>query len=590
MNRNSIKPNPSQQSGAVLLIAIMLLLLASLLSVFALRVGVFEQRTSGNELRARLVRQVADGGLSEAMELLKARPNLRSTKNNWELCPANDVTFPCGAVSDANGRGMYRFVGGSSGANVFNSDASTDVFDIRMLPLTNRFSTVNNPTAGGSGGFNISYGVGAVICWVEKADAAGLECASDPASASSTYLVTLVSVADVPGESSRVTVTKTVGGYSLFNNPSGKPPIVASGSVDVTGTLQIVGNPNGGGPGVPVSIWTRKDVAKTGTTNTCYADEFFRYNKGSVTPTLIPTSASSCPADNPDCQVLICDACQCDAKGAPSSLSFDSSGNLQQEGIDILDVEAGTDSETGYKVGGHVGANFNVRSDAKSFAKGICEFPPDLFAFVFNTSAWEDVDGDCFAEKKKTTEFTNPNTGVVVTIGADEAYLYTNSTSIINATTAGQPLAKPSQLLATGYPSSAMSGLIWCQSTCDIGSNQQLGSPLAPVVLVIDGSARIQGRVFGLVFVRTLAPGNATLTPATGYTLSSANIAAGGAATLDMNAGSAIYGSLVVQGKVDKANGTAAIIYDAKVLGLLDAAGGERTSSVPGSWTDRYRY
>jgi hypothetical protein len=135
-----------------------------------------------------------------------------------------------------------------------------------------------------------------------------------------------------------------------------------------------------------------------------------------------------------------------------------------------------------------------------------------------------------------------------------------------------------------------LSGLIWCQSNCDVGSNTQLGTPANPVVLVIDGSARIQGRVFGLVYMRSKA-GTATLTPSTGYVMTSTEVSNGGNAVLDMNAGATVYGAVVVQGQVDKANGTAAIIFDASVL---DAIGNNPTNNryatLPGAWNDISSY
>ena len=56
-----------------------------------------------------------------------------------------------------------------------------------------------------------------------------------------------------------------------------------------------------------------------------------------------------------------------------------------------------------------------------------------------------------------------------------------------------------------------------------------------------------------------------------------------------MNAGSAIYGALVVQGQM-KANGTAAVIYDGNVLrGVIEEAG-LVYSTLPGAWTDQRSY
>jgi hypothetical protein len=116
-----------------------------------------------------------------------------------------------------------------------------------------------------------------------------------------------------------------------------------------------------------------------------------------------------------------------------------------------------------------------------------------------------------------------------------------------------------------------------------------VGSVDHPVVLVIDGSARIQGKIYGLVFIRSTAGG--TLTPAAGYTMTSAEVGAGGNAVLDMNAGATVYGAMVVQGKVDKANGTAAIIHDDNVLNAIGKnPNNNRYATLPGAWNDTYSY
>lgn len=579
-----MRPLPIQsiqmQSGSTLLVAIVLLLLGGVMTVLALNVGVFEQRSSANDVRAKAVHEIAEAGLAQASEyLLRQNPDLLGFGGNWVACNAETV-FPCGAVPtdvvDADGdpatsgtvsrrSTMYRLGSGgiSSGAAY---TALGSALASRMLPMGNAIATVG-------AGFDVAYGVAPVICFVANRKAnepanSPIRCATNAAEASDRRIVTFVSVATIPGESARATVVQTVGRYPLLGNPAGKPPIIASGSVDVTGTLQIVTNPNAGGDGVPVSVWTRKNVDKTGTPNTCYAGDFFRYGaKNNSPPTLLGTN-----------QTIVCDTCQCDAQ---YSLSYDNSGAVQDEGIDILDVE-GTSADRG------TGTNYNVRSDATSYP--ICEFPPDLFAHMFGVQAWDDVDHDCFGEVKLMKNYTNPNTGAVVAMGADEAFLYENASKIINPTAAGTPLMSPAQIYAGDYPSSALSGLLWCQSNCTIGSNEVLGSPDNPVVLVVDGNLTVQGKIFGIVFLRSTANG-ATNTPATGFTMNSAAIASGGSSTLRMNAGAAVYGTVVVQGVVEKANGTAAVIYSDTVLNAIGQnPDNSRFGTLPGAWNDRPTY
>jgi len=568
---NTCRPNLPRQSGAALVVAVVLLLLAGLLTLLALNIGVFEQRSTANDLRAKTVREVAEAGLAQGFEyLMRQHPSLLET-GSWTKCQSNETTFPCGAVDEFEPDGsthrrdtMYKWTG--TGATI--STASFDALKAYMLPLANTISTV-----GDAGGFPVDYGVAPLLCYVAPRPTGTdptdpVRCTTREA-ASNQRVVTFVSVGSVRGESARTTLVQTVGRYNLFAGVTGVPPIIAAGSVDVTGGLQIVTNPNGGGTGVPVSVWTRKDVSKTGTPNTCYIDEFFRFGAKNNDPPTIYDGTT------------VCDTCQCEGD---KSLSYDKSGNVQDEGIDILDVDGNT-------VGAYdpaKGINYDVNTTYPN-----CEFPPDLFAHVFGTAAWEDADHDCVGEVKIMTTYRNPNTGADVPMGADEAYLYKNAALVIHPTaaTTNANLLRSDQVYTGAYPSASLGGLIWCQSNCDIGSNEQLGTPSNPVVLVIDGSGttNIQGKVFGLVFLRTLA-GGATLTPVAGYTMTSAEIASGGTASLRMNAGAVVYGSVVLQGKVDKANGTAAVVYNRDVLGNIEGPANDRFSTLPGAWNDKWSY
>ncbi|NUS38963.1 MAG: hypothetical protein HOQ02_08070 [Lysobacter sp.] len=562
-----------RQSGTVLVVVVVLLLLASVLSLFALNTGIFEQRTSGNDLRAKMVSEVAEAGLAQGMEFLHQNPKYVLDTSKWTLCKSTDTTFPCGSVPPARRGSMYYW---SSTGSDFDGSGTISGWEGRMLPL----ATANLVTSVGNGA-PVNYGVGAVLCRVAgKTAATDPTTCTDSASASSTSVITFVSVAALPGESARTTVTQAIGSFNLLNGLTSAPPILASGSVDVTGGLQVVTNPNSGGAGVPVSVWSRKALTKTGTPNTCYYNEFLHNSAGGSNGTVYLDPASP--------NYPLCDNCTCN--GA-DSLSYTNSGNKVSNGIDILQNSGLNSDYTKPLAAGY--ANYDVKPQ---------EFPCDLFAQVFRVSAWKDLDGDNFCETKITASFKNPSTGVATVMGADEAYLFQNAKTII-ATAAVQAagLVTASQsalpsgtdakgLAATGYPNSGFNGIVWCQTNCDIGSGQQLGSPSNPVLLVVDGSAKIQGKVFGLVFLRTLA-GTATLTPSTGYTMTATEITNGGNAALTMNSGAVVYGAVVLQGQVTKANGTSSVVYNSDVIQTLLGEGSlNKFVGMPGGWTDRTSY
>jgi hypothetical protein len=562
------------QSGTVLIVVIMLLLLASVLTFFTLNVGVFEQQTSGNDLKSKMVSEVADAGLSQGAEYIHQNYSFLTDASKWRHCLATETAFPCGSVPASRRATMYVWKGGGFD---FNGNGAVQGWETHMLPIVT--SPAGAFTAAGNG-FAIEHGVGAVLCRVQYKPntTAPTVCANaGTASASPTSIVTLVSVAYIPGEGARSTVTQSFGTYNLLNNIVNSPPILASGSVDVTGGLQVVTNPNAGGTGVPVSVWTRKAVNKTGTSNTCYYNEFLHSSSGGTNGTVYnDTSGTGGTNASPD--FPLCDNCGCN--GA-DSLSFDNSGNSAQNGIDILQNSGLNSNYSAALQPGY--ANYDVKPT---------EFPCDLFQQVFGVQAWADLDGDSFCEKKLMTIYKDPG-GTSHTIGVDEDFLFTNAI-IVNPTVANTWYTTAQQDTINNYPSSAYSGLIWCQQNCGIGSNQQLGTAAGPVVLVIDDATSngvaVNGKVFGLIFVRTLA-GGATVTPSAGYTMSTSEIATGGNGNMAMHAGAIVYGAIVVQGTMQKANGTASVVYNGDVLGnILKNPANNKFGGLQGSWSDRTSY
>lgn len=59
-------------------------------------------------------------------------------------------------------------------------------------------------------------------------------------------------------------------------------PIAIRGAMNVSGSFEVVANPNGGGDGVPLSIWTSDDVDINGNGTTCGQQEFDQGNCASL--------------------------------------------------------------------------------------------------------------------------------------------------------------------------------------------------------------------------------------------------------------------------------------------------------------------
>ncbi|KGQ18626.1 hypothetical protein LF41_656 [Lysobacter dokdonensis DS-58] len=515
-------------NGNALVAALLVLLLASVATLLTLHVGVFEQRATGNLVRSRVAAELAEAAVAHGAAWIAGDPMRLAHGAQWQRCAdlVEADAFPCGAVADGTQRaGMYFWteVGGDR-----DGDGGVDVFDARMLPLTDgRITQV--------GAFDrVAHGAGVVLCRTARETPA--RCTTDPAEEGGDVAYTVVGLGRLVDEGARATVTQRFARTAAFAPNPRMPPVIASGSVDLRTPLNVVANPNAGGHGVPISAWSRRDVLKSAA-NTCHPGEFFdgaaaAFQSGSLT----------------------CDDCRCPLAGGLVDTH-------DPEGVDILDVDGSDGSNA-------LGVNLDLEPGG---------FPCDLFAQVFGVVARIDADADAFCESRAPqVAYVAPATMGRMQLTADDAFLYRHAKRIIPRDAAAAALMRRNQALVESYPSPALAGLVWCQRACDIGSGDGLGTPAAPVLLVADGPLHVHGRVFGLVFVRD--DGDA-LDPATG-----------GNARLRLHGSAAIYGAVVVQGSVDQASGARAIVSAPDVIANLADTIPAVHAPVPGAWSDHVSY
>lgn len=526
------------QQGSALLIAVVLLLLASLMALLAMNVGVFEQRSSGNDLRAKLVHQVAEAGLAGGFEyLFRANPALIDNAANWELCGASDTSFPCGAVDAATRGSMYRLKANVGGYSDTGSSPLASALTQYMLP--------NSVVLPATGSFDVAYGVAPVLCRVPlPVSSTAISCATDMNNLSDRRVVTFVSVAQVRGDAGRTTLSQTVARSSLLAQAGGLPSIVASGTVVPPGNGDVVAMPDAAGPGLDVSVWSRLDVEPaSGSFASCTRQDFLASGQVSLTD-------AGWISDR-DCPKCTCGM----AKKAAIS-----------EDWDILDKDSNA-----------AGINKDVKPE---------EFPCDLFEYAFNVAGWQDSDGDHFCEKRldRVTSFVMPGRGgkTCEQLGIpcpypDEAFLYQYAGKIKPAD-GNEIYVRPEQLF-TGTLGASDKGLIWCQQDC-LPNNGVVGSVTAPVAVVADPGTNtpFHATLYGLMFYR--ANGDADLDPTTG-----------GNAAMKFNAQSAVYGALVIQGRVTTGSGGGLIFGDRDILrNLANLQPMSRFDTLRGGWTDRYSY
>ncbi len=521
-------PFPQSQRGmATLLIAMLLLGILTVVTFLALQVGIFEQRTVGAENRQRMVEQVADAGLSQAAEFIKAqtRPLTRdwmsadAATRRWALCDRGDTTWPCGAETSPNRRErLFRYQFGTDNAGTPNLDE--------------RLVFVSQTAAGGVtgiGGFTSNYAVGGLLCMVDNTDPINPACATvvDPARGwTGPVAVTLVSRSTIPGESAAGTAKVTVGSFRAINGPP-NVPIIASAGIGGLGSGEIVASPNAGGFGVPLSIWANTDVDITtgGTMQSCHLGEFLTNF----------TASGPRPYDG----ITVCDTCRCNGleidRGLLSGkVTGGGLGSAQYEGIDVLDVDNSTAASPNGSLPDTTYFPFHPLDNPAN------SLDDSLFEYIFgqensseDSSALVDADGNGKDDGRDFME----RSAIILNGG---------SCANLNATSTGLYYVPPGV-------------------SCRLGG--QIGTPSEPIALVVEGSLDIQAStvIYGMVFVKR---------------------GIGTTPIVDVRGGMQLYGALVTEGALE-IRGSPQFIYDERVLtNMAFAPGFQRFGVLPGSWSD----
>lgn len=537
--------SPTQVRGTTLIISIVLLLLLAMIGLFAATVGLREQQSSGAELRERIVRQAAEAGLSHAIEYMRgssfvpAQAGGEINVARWTPCAASDQSFPCGTVSpgvasDPVRRGrMYRFAAGDD----LNGDGTVDNRERFMVPL---------PTdASGSrqlmtrvGNFPVEYGVSAVLCTF----AADGSCTQTADERTGLGTVTLASWAQIPGENTRVTITESYGSFKILNVPPSAPPLVAGGLMQGVGNATVVANPNSGGPGVPVSLWSRGPLdPNNGSWQTCQLDEYMR--QGSATYT-------------GDTRVLTCVDCACVSADRISGAH--GQGAQPTIGIDTQTPRFGANDRDAYWSDDILPSTY---------------FPCDMFEFVFGVRARQDTNRNGtslpYAPYPICEDGVDSNGDGNLDAARD--FLANNATRVTSC----------------DVITASSVGLFWVANADgspagDCRIDHQMGSADNPVVIVSGGNLKMGngGLLFGVAFgfnVRNLDLNEGDLANF------SPNMEPGGGK-------GTVYGALILEGGV-KANANIDIVSSPKVIeNFNDNPRNFRYGVVPGSWSDRVGY
>jgi Tfp pilus assembly protein PilX len=537
------------QSGSALIISIVLLLLLSLVTFFAVRVSLSELGGATSDMRAKTAHRVAEAGLDQAIEYVRMNQATllplpgASPSGSWTRCGATDRNFPCGAIEPGKSNSTTRsnYFAFTGGADIVGNAASANV-DVKSLPMGQTVTSVNN--------FPVTYNAGALLCLLDASTIGpgkSATCTID-ATKSNTLAVTLVSTGQINGESARATVAETLGQYRIIRTPPGLPPVVSSSVISGLGTSTIVSNPDGGGPGVPLAVWTRSTIDPSGSFQTCQTHEYFQ--TGGSDSVINSDGVHSC-MDSHDTT-----ACSCPGSDQVSNHAIG-------EGKDMLDRQRTCQPTASPPITTDCDSGPNAPTD--TVLSPTYNFPCDIFEYVFGVQARENlVDGDDYHDvpplcetkvdadgngQKDVDEFlTNPanftpaDNSTIETLAADGGFFY----------------------LAGGLNL----------------NNATLGRPDAPVVLVVDSTYSPNNlNVYGLVFVRDPADVYAT----SGGGAGAAQWASGGGQNW-------VEGAVVIEGP-GTINGNVDIVSSPELLKkIVNSPKNVKFARVPGTWTDIVTY
>jgi hypothetical protein len=453
------------QSGVVTTFTgVLVLVLLTLMMFFAIRVGVFEQRVSSNEMRQKLAFHAAESGIHHAKEYLRKNVALIASETNDLLPDGTDGWLsadgmrwrPCSEAPDSDLIDVDLAVPHKGSHPCY---AETGVYDDDSLRRDTMFYYTNDPEAASETESTLYFPVDtaglalpgttedvevfALLCVLEVDEAAPPTEApvkgcvtdlTDPDPDDSIvrdgtyFMVTFMArgQADCNGGTcnAEALISEQVsnfGAASGGNSPA--VPLTTKSSFPPSGTAEVVPNPNSGGVGVPISVWMNGNT--------------------------------SCSVD--------------DTVIDPSSGSWSTCEMHEWYGVDVLPEDytcSGTctctqDESISYTHGVADTLGIDLVQDE--------EFPCDLFQFYFAVpranyeivKAWSQIIDNC--------DSLGPNSF----------------------------------------------GIYWVTgSECRINANTQVGSPGAPILLISAASVtRLNGgsNIYGTLFISDVEDANATL-------------------------------------------------------------------------------
>lgn len=266
--------HPGYQSGVVTIFTgVMILVLLTLMMFFAMRVGVFEQKVSSNEMRQKLAFHTAESGINHAKEFLRNNSVLVAS-STVDLLPNGEDGWLSG-TSEGRWESCATWAAAES-KNLLTDKGSHPCFgeSVPAQRANSYYYSFNNSTALPINTTDILVGdtevvtVEALLCVLDMvldADVPVQGCSMDPSTAvgiadGTYFMATLLARGEADCNNgvcnAEAMISEQVSNFGAANGGNTPAvPITTRNSFPPSGTAEVVPNPNAGGVGVPLSVW-----------------------------------------------------------------------------------------------------------------------------------------------------------------------------------------------------------------------------------------------------------------------------------------------------------------------------------------------
>lgn len=261
--RKSLAGQRHRQKGILtVFMGVIVLVMLSIMMIFAVRVGVAEQKISADEVRQKLALHAAETGIQHAKEYFIANAALVASDmidklpdgtDGW-LSPGSERWLPCSDVDLSAGHGSHPCYAEP------NLDRRANSYFWSFNDSTELALGTNDIMPGTSEEVTIQ----ALLCKLVVSPFLTPPvqgCSTDPTLADEYhYMVTMLARgrADCSGGACRAEakVAEPMASYGALSGGNGAGvPLTTRSSWPPSGNAEIIPNPNGGGIGVPVSVW-----------------------------------------------------------------------------------------------------------------------------------------------------------------------------------------------------------------------------------------------------------------------------------------------------------------------------------------------